>query len=696
MALEDTLSTPEGYATPAQLAAQRDYAKALLYGNQQQPKVQSWTQGVSNMVNALLGRSTLNQANNAELAGLQARAAQQFAPNTGNVPTPQVAQPSAVTPPSFSEGPSSEGRKKSDDGQSKEADASKEEPFRMLPQETETWRKGVDADKALGLAATDNQPPIVQAMSAALKGNPQMAENIQVAAGRGAAPMPSGQNRVPEPAMTGQIYVDPKLVQRVPQHTEEQVRGLLANPWASEEVKSQVLQQYYQQNQPIVVPYAGGKVVIDPLNPTRQQFIPDLQTGIKKLPGGLEKPAPYTVSPVPGGPGINVNPGAVAPAPGPRSEAAPPVAPAINPVAQNADAPPATPVVPPQLAAGAAPPSAVPAAPVRVASLDPAAGVGAAAPPAQAAPQAPANSVMAQTNPLAQAIRTKPPSSDYSQEDWDSITGYQDLERQNALDKEAGVKGVDNAMKKYDTLSSQATTARKLMPNLNIADALMKDPNFYSGLGSNEVLAWNRLKAAFPSIFGKDAAYAAAPNEAFGKVIAGSILDNMKTALGGLGQVRVAEIRLLEQATASAANTPAANRALIEISRRGLTQLDRIDQMGQAYQAGDEVVNPVTGEVLLKANLNRNGEVEPRRGLDAGFDKLARKFVNENPTTTPEEAENYKKVLFDAGTPQSGKAPPATKSEVAPGTQVGEEKDFTLNGKTVRGVWDGTKWGPKP
>jgi len=48
------LSTPEGYATPAQLQSTREYAKALLQGNLQQP-VHHWTQGVSNMISALVG-----------------------------------------------------------------------------------------------------------------------------------------------------------------------------------------------------------------------------------------------------------------------------------------------------------------------------------------------------------------------------------------------------------------------------------------------------------------------------------------------------------------------------------------------------------------------------------------------------------------------------------------------------------------
>jgi hypothetical protein len=186
----------------------------------------------------------------------------------------------------------------------------------------------------------------------------------------------------------------------------------------------------------------------------------------------------------------------------------------------------------------------------------------------------------------------------------------------------------------------------------------MNDPNFYSGIGANEVTNWKRLKAA---VFGGDSQYAAAPNEVFNKVISGSILDNMHTALAGLGQVRLAEINLLERANASAQNTPAANRALLTVARSGMQQIDHLDQMGQAYYSGDEVVDPVDGKTLLPANLDKNGEIAPRHGLDVGFDKIARKFALDHPTMTPEQIKNYQTIF------ETGKDPNEPKAAVAPG-----------------------------
>src|SRR5260221_6885007 len=50
----------DNYINPAHAKAQQDYAKAMLYGSGQQP-VKHWTQGISNMVNALMGGRLLNQ-----------------------------------------------------------------------------------------------------------------------------------------------------------------------------------------------------------------------------------------------------------------------------------------------------------------------------------------------------------------------------------------------------------------------------------------------------------------------------------------------------------------------------------------------------------------------------------------------------------------------------------------------------------
>jgi hypothetical protein len=770
------LSTPQGYATPEQIKSTYEYAKALMTGSGQQP-VHHWTQGVSNIVSALVGGNLDYRANQMENAANRRDAGARL---------PQVNQPP------FNESPSSGGGKKadaSDDlGRSADAIASIESngdygslgpttrsgdraygkyqvmgsnvgPWtkeilgkEMTPDEFLKDREAQDAvfrgkfgqamqkygnpqdaasvwftgrpyaqgansndgyingaeyvrrfNKALGspsstataFAGPDNeisQAPAVQAMSAALRGNPAPSgDNVQIAAsGRVPAAGAAPRTALPEPA-GGQTYIDPRLVQRVPQYSEDQVRAALASPRIPESAKQQILQQYMQQNQPVSVPYLGGAVIVDPRNPTRQQFIPqgewadkaigDIKHKVFMYPDGkggvIEAPIHYGATP----PAAPVRPGA--PAVGPRGEAAPVVPQGATPGATPAGVPPIAQNTP-------ASPVEAANAPVKVAALDPAAamaaaaGKGATVPPGSlpnpGAPGAPA----APPAPLAQFAQAGPPPG-VSPEDWAAYTQKKDYDIKKVVDEEAQKKGADAAAKKYDTLSAQAQSARKQMPNLDLGLALMNDPNFHSGMLSGLQDIWSRFKAA--TLGDK---YANAPNEAFDKIMAGTILDNMKTALGGLGQVRLAEINLLTRANANRNNTDASNRAVLDVSRRAVQSIDHLDSMGQQYASGDEVTDPISGEVMLKANIGADGEIQPRHGLDVGFDKLARKFTLAHPSFTPEEIKRYE-TIFDTGRDPNEKAAPGQKAgEAAP--QLPLAALSQLKAGTVTTFNNGQKW----
>ena len=745
-------------ATPQSIAAQRAYAKALMTGSvgkdgSQFPVVQSWTQGASNMVNALLG-------------GLQQRNANEKEQNA-------IALTNSK-PSSFSEGPSSEGREKADGDIDKESKAiasieskgsgdyaalgpatrtgdraygkyqvmganipswTKEalgremtpEEFRSSPEAQEAVFKtkfpqggNTDADRAsvwftgkpyaqgagqsdgyingaeyvsrfnkamgqpaqgdaaaMSFAGPDGTPPAVTAMSAALRGKPAAV----------------AQNNLPEPNGNG-IYYDPRLVKPPPQYSPQQMQGVMNNPVLDPAAKAAILQQYRQQGQPIELPYPGGHVIIDPMNPTRQQFIPDLQKGTTKA-GDIEVPNYQTLGPPGSKSPVQAIPVPQAPAPiGPRSDAAPAVAPQGAPpvaapqaptVAQNA---PAAPAVAPK-------PPVTP--PVQVASLDPNAGFEAAAKqaaPGMAAVGAPVVPAVNQTptSPLTKlaanddAIRALvgPQVYDaYKQKkdaDVERDLGKKQSETNMELEKEIQADSGKAAVKKYDTLSTQAQAARKLMPNLDIAMELTKDPRFHSGIfaGPQDIVA--RLKTGLLGDAGANA-----PNEVFDKLMAGTVLDTMKTALAGLGQVRLAEIGLLTKANANRTNSIESNRAVLDISKRAVQNLDHLDSMGQQYASGDEVTDPVTGAVMLKANVGKDGEIAPRHGLDVGFDKLARKFTLDHPSFSPDEIKHYTE-LFEKKPEEAGKT-----QDVEGQPKIGEEKQF----KQGIGVWDGKEWKPK-
>lgn len=766
--------------TPAQVKSTYDYAKALMQGSGQQP-IRHWTQGVSNIVNALVGGNLDFSAAQAEKLGLKDFASKQKtdipAQNYPAAPVGTLAPPPFPAPlPSGGDngmdrsgaaisGIESGGKYDAVGPVTKTGDRAYGKYQIMgnnIPEWTETatgkrmtpdefvrdqaaqeavfkhkfgeytqkygpesaakaWfagEQGMDNPKAADVngmtverygqkfanafAGPDDvsKVPAVAAMSAALRGGPSDADDpgIQVA-GSKAVPTPTGGPTPPAPNLVrpdpsgGQTLINPALIKPQPGYIPSQLQAVMEHPFADPAQREAAHQMMLKRGQTVEMrsPTGVGTILVDPNDPRVQQYIaPEPHWGTKKVgETGVEYPTATTFDSQ--GRPIVVAPGATPTAPmqrspilnSPRSEA--PVAPTEGglptngvpgiPVTENAPAVPAT----------------VPDVPVQVASTDPAAGVTATVGKPTVPPVVPTP-----VGPLAQAMQTAPPG--VSQGDFDTIQGLKKAkldadaaqhQRINNMDvdKEAQTKAADAAIKKYDSLSTQAASARKLMPNLDLALALMNDPNFHSGLLSGAQDTWARLKTA--ALGDK---YANAPNESFDKLMAGTVLDTMKSTLAGLGQVRLAEIDLLNRANANRYNTDASNRAVLEISRRAIQKVDQLDELGQQYASGGEVADPVSRKILLKANVGSDGEIAPRRGLDVGYDKLARKFVLEHPSFNADEIKHYQ-TIFDTGRTEGDKTATGKTDAVAP-----MEKDFSDGkGGVVKGYsMDGGKtWGPK-
>jgi len=771
------LSTPDGYATPEQLKTTREYAKALLFGNMQQP-IHHWTQGVSNMVSALVGGGLDYNAAQKEKGALRNQATQQQV----NIPDSNFPAGGAAPVP-FSGSPASAGQKNAGDPRAQAISSietgGEKDPYHahgptianpqsayygdkaygkyqvmgknigpwtqevfgkaMTPEEFENnpqaqeaifkakfqsprqWFGRGNSDGYMtgdeyerrynsGLAKAGgsqamafngpsdvSQIPAVQAMSAALSGQPaagpttQVAGDPQIAAAKGTPPAPG--RLLPDPA-AGQPMINPQLIQKPPAYTRQQLIDVMSNPWTSPAEKQRAYEMALQQNQSQFMPSptGSGQVLLNPNNPGQQQyFAPAPHFGKAKIgdievdqPGNFDPTGRYTIQT----PGRTNGPATI----GPRSEAEPQAAPA------GAQTPPATATGGVQAALAAdnspvaptGPANAPPAPPTQVASLDPTAGI---APAPKATPGPDVNTLVPKVadTPLAKFAQAGLPpglkgiETIVGPDMAKAYAGKSAFDTKVAADKEAATESAKFGSKKYDTLSTQAQAARGLAPNLDMALAMMNDPNFHNGLLSGVQDVWARFKAA--ALGDK---YANAPNEAFDKLMAGNVLGTMKTALGGLGQVRLAEIELLNKANANRYNTDASNRAVLEISKRGIEKVDQLDQIGQQYASGDEVVDPVTKQVLLKPNIGPDGEIQPRHGLDAGYDKLARKFVLDHPSFTSEEIKHYN-TIFDTGRPAEGAttAPGQPAQGAAP--KVGDRKQF----KQGWGVWNGTEYAPE-
>jgi hypothetical protein len=96
----------------------------------------------------------------------------------------------------------------------------------------------------------------------------------------------------------------------------------------------------------------------------------------------------------------------------------------------------------------------------------------------------------------------------------------------------------------------------------------------------------NKIYKQFQSIFGANP-NSAVPQEAMGKVI-NDMLGEQIRALGGsgVGQVRVAEVKIMEKAIANLGITPATNRMLMEIVSRTYRDNIEIAKMSRQYKNG--------------------------------------------------------------------------------------------------------------
>jgi hypothetical protein len=152
--------------------------------------------------------------------------------------------------------------------------------------------------------------------------------------------------------------------------------------------------------------------------------------------------------------------------------------------------------------------------------------------------------------------------------------------------------------KKSDAIFKAGQEAAVELPQLDIAKSLMNNADFYSGPLEGLNLTYKRLLATF----GNDP-NVAQPQEAFRKVVSNSILSQIRS-LAGTGQIRVAEIKIMEKAAANSENTPSSNRLLVELASRLHTHALGISDLANNYKGGR---------------------------LDPGFDRAARDWTTQHP-----------------------------------------------------------------
>lgn len=203
---------------------------------------------------------------------------------------------------------------------------------------------------------------------------------------------------------------------------------------------------------------------------------------------------------------------------------------------------------------------------------------------------------------------------------------FNDWLADNESKKTAATEEAKLGAQKYQSLVENGTKAQMEIPQLELLQEQMKDPNFFSGAGEKYNLLYKRLKSAV----GIDPE-AAVPQEYLRKATAANVLSSLG-ALKGLGQIRVAEINMAREAAASPENSVPANQLLVEISKRTHQRNADIAEMAQNYK-------------------EQNGV------LDAGFDKKVTAYYKQHPLFTDAEIKDWHKVIGQAPQKSASAAP---------------------------------------
>lgn len=189
------------------------------------------------------------------------------------------------------------------------------------------------------------------------------------------------------------------------------------------------------------------------------------------------------------------------------------------------------------------------------------------------------------------------------------------LEANKEHAKEVTKKYVESA----NAIQESGSVGRKEIPKLQLALHEMSDPNFHSGTGSKYLLNINRAIEALGGDPSKGR-----PMEIFGKVISDNIANGLATFKGLGGQIRNAQIRIIEQATASRDNTVESNRTLTTMAMRVHQRNDVISTMLQDY----------------------GGRMDP------GFEKMVAEYDRQHPLISPDEIKDPQKIsppVFKSG-----------------------------------------------
>lgn len=675
---------PQGYITPSHAKNLLDYSKALMKNSMGPvPGTKGgWTVGLQHLVEALVGGTSAYNANVGELAS-RGFDAQNRAQSPSGLPD-STAPATWPVPGARSEDAPSEKKQTALPGGASSY-SSEGSPWldKQFP-ETPTKETGLPTAKSF---APDGLDAITLALSRASTPKPNPTTPPAVSGTQ----IAEAENKA---------VVPPFAVPSRPTYSRKQYELLMGSPWLSEEERALTRGEYMIQNQPQILEHLGGKVIIDPKT-GKQFFSPGVKWNTEKGPVG-ERTVPQILTPpttnppatlrtieepdkgnVPsggagGGPppslvprqGMPGVPSAVPPTVAPTSPAAPikPVAPAVTPpdrpiwdiesslpgsaMAFSGDETPGAPQPPPVLdpfntKTKGKDQSRVPAggpfmrkseAPIQDSMIE-TAQASMAPPPIIPNTPPPAEAFSPMGNSMAAAFSPPPPAAKGEQTAESSAAFHKRMMDEGVEyegRKQLAKSDAENYAKNLQTYTSTGILANKALQNLEIGTKMVQDPRFYSGVLADP---YEWVAKGLTNIPGFDKNLSA-PMEVFQKIMSGNIITDLKTLLGGLGQIRLAEIDLIVKSVANKYNTPAANLAVLGMMTRANDHAAKIGRIAAAYDKEPGWV------------LNDSDQWERRSGLrsNSGLQSVIDGYTQRHRLFTDDEMANIHKVL-DIGRP---------------------------------------------
>lgn len=487
-----------------------------------------------------------------------------------------------------------------------------------------------------GQPATAAPAPVgsPSAMALALRGGSELQPPQPGMGLPSSAPVQTAQN--------GQSVIPQGVVPMRQHMTKQQFEAITANPAVPPNVKQWALESYYGQNQPQELAIPGGKVIIG----AGGQQLPLYDVGkMNTKVGDIERETQYQDVPDPQHPGWIIR--RIVPTMGAAPSAAAPAAGSAAPT--NSAVP--TDLVPSKsnFAPETPGPSSEDAPDIITKGPEAVHGMLGTAPPAGTAgplsfgsTPAPSPTVIpGAPTPGKQTAQGVLPSPDFDNADIGTLANWQQ-QRNIATDaaKEFNKKDAETYQKDYDKYQNMGIQSYNAKNQLDIMKGIIEDPRFIQGPYSDPKLALQNVFAAFGD---KGAQNATALNQAFGKLKSSGVLADMKTKLDGLGQVRLAEIHLLENAAASQGNTLGANRAILDIGSKFQDQAQQLGQISNWYRQGYRWDQ---GGHIIK-DAQGNPALSSERPTSAGQDMAINQYLASHPLYTDEQTKNYMKMFED-------------------------------------------------